>query len=256
MIGMSSAERFGYEWNKFNKIIPEYEIQFLKWVYPFKKDDFKGKIILDAGCGTGRNSYWPLLYGAKKVVAFDFDKRIVDVAKKNLSQFENAEAVYQSIYDIAYENEFDIVFSIGVVQFLEKPQEAIIRLVRAMKKGGLFLIWVYAREGNEWIVRFIMPLRKILSRLPPWFTNIISYFFSISLFLCLKSVPFKHPYFKQLKNFKFWHVHSIVLDQLLPKISNYWKKEEALDLLKNKGLENIKIYSVNNNSWTVVGNKA
>jgi len=120
MIGMSSAERFGYEWNKFNKIIPEYEIQFLKWVYPLKKDDFKDKIILDAGCGTGRNSYWPLLYGAKKVVAFDFDKRIVDVAKKNLSQFENAEAVYQSIYDIAYENEFDIVFSIGVVQFLEK----------------------------------------------------------------------------------------------------------------------------------------
>ena len=32
-----SQDRFGYEWNKYNKIIPIYETQFLKWVYPLNK---------------------------------------------------------------------------------------------------------------------------------------------------------------------------------------------------------------------------
>ena len=54
---LGSQERFGYEWNKFNKIVPKYELQFLKWVFPLKKEDFKDKKILDAGCGIGRNSY-------------------------------------------------------------------------------------------------------------------------------------------------------------------------------------------------------
>ena len=65
----------------------------------------------------------------------------------------------------------------------------------------------------------------------------------------------KHPYFKQLKNFSFRDIHCIVLDQLLPKIANYWKKEEAEELLRNKELDNIRIFQSNGNSWTVMGVK-
>jgi SAM-dependent methyltransferase len=253
---MSSSERFAYEWSKFDKIIPEYEIQFLKWVYPLKKEDFKDKIILDAGCGIGRNSHWPLKYGAKKIAAFDFDRRTVAVARRNLSAFSNVEVKEESIYNINYNDEFDIVFSIGVIHHLERPRDAILKLVQALKKGGLLLIWVYAREGNERLIKFINPLRKILSQLPPFATNIISYLFAVPLFFYLKLIPRRHPYFKQLAGFKFWHIRSIVLDQLLPKIANYWRKEEALGLLEDKGLKNIQIYPVNNNSWTVIGIKA
>ena len=64
---LGSQERFGYEWKKYSQIIPEYEKQFLKWISPIEKKDFAGKKILDAGCGIGRNSFWPLTYGAKEV---------------------------------------------------------------------------------------------------------------------------------------------------------------------------------------------
>src|SRR3989344_4571518 len=114
-----STERFGYEWCKFNTILLDHETQFLRWVYPLKKSDFNGKKILDAGCGNGRNSYWPLIYGAKKVVAFDYNMKTVVVAKENLSKFKNCEVLYNSIYDINYKNEFDISFSIGVIHHLE-----------------------------------------------------------------------------------------------------------------------------------------
>ena len=72
---MASQERFGFEWKIYSSIEPNHEIQFKRWVYPLSEKDFFGKDVLDAGCGMGRNSYWPLKWGAKSVTAFDFDKK-------------------------------------------------------------------------------------------------------------------------------------------------------------------------------------
>lgn len=253
---MGSEERFGYEWNKYREIIPEYEEQFKKWIFPLDKKSFKDKTVLDAGCGTGRNSYWPLVYKAKKVVAFDYDRRTVEVAKKNLKKFKNAEVFYESIYDIDFKNKFDIAFSIGVIHHLEDPNKAVENLAKSVKKGGNVLIWVYGYEGNEWIVNYISPLRKITSRLPLKLTNLVAYLFSVPFFTFVKVIPQKKPYMKQLSDFRFWHIHSIIFDQLIPRIANYWTKKEAMDLFKNKGLEDIKAYRVNKNSWTVIGKKS
>ncbi len=251
-----STERFGYEWDTYAEIIPEYEEQFLKWVFPLQKKEFKGKKILDAGCGTGRNSNWPLKYGAKEVLAFDYDPRTVEVAKRNLLPFKNANVRWGSIYEIPEKAVFDLAFSIGVVHHLADPRKAVAELAKATKKGGKVVIWVYGYEGNEWIVRYVNPLRKITSRLPLQLVHFLSYGFSIPLYAYVKIFSSQHPYFKQLSRFKLWHTHSIVFDQLIPKIANYWKKEEARALFEEQGLKEIKTYQVNNNSWTVVGTKA
>ncbi len=250
-----STERFGYEWNTYSKIIPEYEEQFLKWVAPLKKEDFKGKKVLDAGCGIGRNSHWPLSYGAKEILAFDYDPRTFEVAKNNLASFKNAKVRLGSIYEIPEENIFDISFSIGVIHHLADPRKAVSELVKATRKSGKVLVWVYGYEGNEWIVKYITPIRKLTSRLPLKIVHLLTYIFSIPLYAYVKLLPQKKPYFSQLANFRFWHTHSIVFDQLIPKIANYWKKEEAEDLFNEQGLKNIEAYRVNNNSWTVIGTK-
>lgn len=250
-----SKDRFGYEWDKYSEIIKDYEEQFLKWVFPIQPKDFKGKRILDAGCGIGRNSYWPLKYGAKEVVSFDYDPRTVNVAKKNLSGFKNSKVSFNSIYDIAYKNEFDLAFSIGVIHHLEFPKLAVEKLTQATKKGGKVLIWVYGYESNEWIVRYINPIRKITSKLPVSISHAIAYLFSAPLYVYLKVFNPQHKYLQQIRNFKFWHVHSIVFDQLIPKIANYWKKDEALALFNKDSFEKIEAHRVNNNSWTIIGTK-
>ena len=60
---------------------------------------------------------------------------------------------------------------------------------------------------------------------------------------------------RQLKEFKLWHIHSICFDQLLPRIANYYRKDEARKLLVDVGLQNVEIYQCNGNSWTVIGVK-
>ena len=252
---MESTDRFGYEWDTFREIIPEYERQFLKWVSPLQKEDFKNLSILDAGCGIGRNSYWPLLYGANRVIALDVDPRTVAVAKKNLAAFSQAQVEQKSIYEIGHENSVDLAYAIGVMHHIENPDAAIRQMVASLKPGGKILLWVYGREGNGWIVACVNPLRKILSRLPIFFTVFFSYVFAIPWYLYVKLVPQSHPYFKQWSGFRFWHIRSIILDQLLPRIAHYWTKEEALSLLQNKGLVSLTASHVNNNSWTVTGIK-
>jgi len=250
---MASTERFGYEWKKYSGMYKEYETQFWKWIYPINKDFIKGKTILDASCGMGRNSYFCLKNGAKKLVAFDYDKRTVEAAKRTLKEFKNTKVEYKNIYEINYRNEFDFIFSIGVIHHLEFPERAIKNLIKALKKNGTLLIWVYGYEGNEWIVKYINPIRKITSRLPVFLTHKIAYLFSIPLWFYVKLVKTRSKYLNQLKKFKFRHIHSIVFDQLLPRIANYWTREEAKSLLKD--LKNVRIYRVNDNSWTVVGKK-
>ena len=254
---MGSEKRFGYEWNKYSEIDPNYEVQFLKWIYPLQPEDFKGKKVLDAGCGMGRNSYWALKYGAGDLVAFDFDQRSVAAAKRNLSGFKDVQVEFRNIYDLPWQNEFDLVFSIGVIHHLENHGEAIKNLIRAAKPGGRILLWVYGHEGNEWIVKLVSPVRKFLtSKLPVGLVHLLSYLASAPLWAWVKIFHGPGPYLKQLSGFSFYHIHSIVFDQLIPKIAHYWTKEEARSLLSSfEELKDIEIHQVNSNSWTVLGEK-
>ena len=74
-----SADRFGWEWATYAEILPEYEEQFRRWTVHLRPEDWRGKSFLDVGCGMGRNSYWPMKYGAREGVAVDIDDRSLAV---------------------------------------------------------------------------------------------------------------------------------------------------------------------------------
>ena len=255
MNNKGTQHQFGYEWNLYREILPIYKEQFCGWISPLKLEFFNNKTFMDAGCGIGRNSYWPLLEGAKSGYAFDYDQRTVEVAQENLKRFENCTVAYKSIYDLEFENEFDIVFCIGVLHHLQNPRQAIENLVRATKTNGTVIFWVYAYEGNERYLKWVNPIRKaITSRLPLSITRIIAKLLTVLLKVWLV-FPQRKPYFKLLKKMSFRHIESIVFDQLLPSIANYWKKEEVLQLVSNLPLANIQLQHTNGMSWTVVANK-
>jgi SAM-dependent methyltransferase len=251
-----SPDRFGYEWNEYSELRPEYEDQFLKWTSALPRDCWRGRIFLDVGCGMGRNSHWPMTYGASGAVAIDVDERSLAMAKRTLAAWPSVAVRHMSAYEIEYENAFDVVFSIGVIHHLADPARALRQMAKAAKPGGRVLIWVYGYEGNEWIVKYFDPLRRALfARLPIRITHALSFMLAAGLWLTLRAGFGRLEYFDQVRRFSFRHLRSIVFDQMLPKIANYWRREEVLALVKGAGLSDIQIEPVNGISWSAVGTK-
>ena len=254
---LGTPERFGYAWNIASKITEINEVQFLNWTKIIKDKNFwAGKTILDAGCGIGRNTFWPMTYGAKSALSFDMDERTLKAAKNNLKNFNKVNIKKLSIYDIPYKNKFDVCFSIGVIHHLEFPEKAIKQLIRAAKPGGKILIWIYGYENMEAYVKILNPIRKILfSKAPLPLVRFMSFIPTFFLYVFIHLNISKLEYFKLLKKLSFLQIQQIVFDQMLPKTAKYYKKDEALKLLSHPKLIDIKLEWVNECSWTVMGTK-
>lgn len=254
---MASEERFGYEWDRYSTVAPQYEAQFLNWTDTRGKADWQGLSVLDAGCGMGRNSYWPLSYGASRVVAVDNDEKSLAAARATLARFPNAVIERRDLNALPWDGDFERVMCIGVLHHVRRPRPVLENLVRALKPGGKLIVWVYSYEGNEWIVRYVNPVRTLLtSRLPLPVVHVLAYGCSVPLWLYLKLGLARTPYLKELSTYPFWHVHSIVFDQLIPAVANYWKKEECEKLLAGLPLTTVSVRRPGNGmGWILKGTK-
>jgi SAM-dependent methyltransferase len=251
-----SPERFGYEWGKYSELLDKYHEQFRRWTAGLAEDKWKGARFLDVGCGMGRNSFWAMRSGAAGGLAIDLDERSLAQATRNLEPFPAVEVRRQSAYDLDLADDFDIVFSIGVIHHLEHPETALARMFRAAKPGGTGLIWVYGRENNGWIVMFLDPLRKALfSKMPIGMVHFLSLLPTAALWIVLRLGLDRIEYFRLIRQFSFAHLRSIVFDQMLPRIANYWRKAEVEALMRAAGFTDLSLTWVNEMSWTAVGRK-
>ena len=250
-----SPERFGYSWDRYADVLPEHEEQFLRWT-ALDRSFWQGVRFVDGGCGIGRNAYWPMTYGAQGGLAVDVDDRTLNRARHNLAPFTDLEVRKQSIYEITEENTFDVAFSIGVVHHLSNPDAAVARLARAVKPGGLVLVWLYGRENNGWIVHLFNPLRHALfSRLPLWLVHTVSWPLTALLWCALRIGFPPGAYYRLIRRFSFEHLRAIVFDHMIPRIALYYTRDEAEALLARAGLSDIRSTWVNENSWSVLGRK-
>ena len=145
----SYADNFGYQWNIHNKTQLDTDKKFnisskrffetTKW-----KDNLKGEVILEAGCGMGRFTEHALKTGA---TVFSFDlSTAVDANYKNNSN-PNLLVVQASIYEIPFKDfYFDKVFCFGVLQHTPDVKKSLIKISEKLKKGGDIAIDVYGKH--------------------------------------------------------------------------------------------------------------
>ncbi|MGH9922255.1 MAG: class I SAM-dependent methyltransferase, partial [Nitrososphaerales archaeon] len=255
MSSKDSAKRFGFEWSKLTEMEKTYEWQFYSWIGPLAPEVFRGKSVLDAGCGMGRNSYFALSWGAKHVIAFDYDERTVSVARRTLSKFKNARVEYQNIYNLNYKEEFDLVLCIGVIEHLEDPDAAIANLVCALKTGGTLLLWVVGNDRKV-MISAVNTLRALTSHIPTRLLWYLVYMISVPFGFALKLLRPKDAYLSHLAHSSLSHVHGIAFDHLLPIITRYYDRDSAFKLIDRPGLVDKTIHHTNNNSWTLVAKKS
>lgn len=107
-------------------------------------DRFKGRKVLDVGCGPGWVTVQYAANGAQ-VTAVDLTAQAVELTKKNLTQRQLTADVREANAEaLPFEDaSFDLVVSSGVLHHTVSPQRAFAECYRVLKPGGRAKITLY-----------------------------------------------------------------------------------------------------------------
>jgi SAM-dependent methyltransferase len=164
------ADSFGLQWNRFAKTQMDSALgtnrsreRFLHETL-WGEEQLSGKLVLDAGCGSGRFAEIALSLGAK-LIAIDYSSA-VDAASRNL----NSEGLLISQGDLSQlpipTESLDFIYCIGVLQHTKEPRKIVAELLRCLKPGGEITLTFY--ENSSWHVKFYAKylIRPLTKRLP------------------------------------------------------------------------------------------
>jgi SAM-dependent methyltransferase len=260
-----TAENFGWQWTHFTQEDTKYNEQFLGWLKPVKPEFFKNKIVLEGGCGKGRHTKLAAGWGAKEIVGIDLSAA-VESAYSITKNLPNAHIVQADIFKLPFKRTFDYAFSVGVLHHTPDPKKAFLSLAGKVKKEGHISAWVYGAENNEWITRFINPVREgFTSKINQPTLFQLSKLPTLGVFLATKLVYkplektsvskklFYYEYLTHLGNFGWREQHNIVFDHLVAPTAFYISKPEFEAWWKEIQAKDVEITWHNQNSWCGFG---
>ena len=264
-----TAANFGWQWQHFTQEDEAYEDQFLGWIAPVNRDFFQDKVVLEGGCGKGRHTQLAVKFGARDVIGVDLSEA-VETAFATTRHSPNAHIVQADIYHLPFARVFDYAFSVGVLHHLPDPRAGFKSLVSKLKSGGYMSAWIYGAENNEWITRFVNPVReRLTSRIDPRVLLQLSKIPAALMFIATKTVYgplnqsprgasiarhlFYNDYLKSIAGFGWREQHTIVFDHLVAPTAFYISREEFAEWWQEIGVHEPDINWHNSNSWCGFG---
>jgi SAM-dependent methyltransferase len=260
-----TAENFGWQWTHFTQEDARYKEQFLGWLKPVQPDFFAGKIVLEGGCGKGRHTKLAAEWGAKEIIGIDLSAA-VESAFALTRNLPNAHIVQADVFKLPFKRAFDYAFSVGVLHHTPDPKKAFLSLAAKVKTGGNISAWVYGAENNEWITRFVNPIREgFTSKINQPALFQLSKLPTLGVFLATKLIYkpldktpvgkklFYHEYLTHLGSFGWREQHNIVFDHLVAPTAFYISKEEFETWWKEIDARDTQIIWHNQNSWCGFG---
>jgi ubiquinone/menaquinone biosynthesis C-methylase UbiE len=268
----NTVDGFGDEWSRFDQSdLPQAEQQLLFdeyfSVFPWKNIS-KESIGFDLGCGTGRwaKSVAPKV---KKLICID-PSSALDIAKKNLSNFDNCEFDSATVDEMPMQdNSMDFGYSLGVLHHVPETALGIKQCVKKLKIGAPLLLYLYYRFDNRpWWFRLIWfltdLLRRIVSKMPYKLRYVSSQIISIIVYLplarfalFLEKLNFNVSNFplSSYKNLSFYTMRTDALDRFGTRLEQRFTRKEIKNMMRNAGLENIE-FSNSKPFWVAVGYKS
>jgi SAM-dependent methyltransferase len=266
----ATAANFGWQWQHFTQDDERYGEQFLGWIAPVAPDFFKDKHVLEGGCGKGRHTRLAAEWGAREVIGVDLSDA-VEVAHAATRDLRNAHVVQADIYRLPLKpRAFDYAFSVGVLHHLPDPRAGFVALSRHVKDGGHLSAWVYGAENNEWITRWVSPLReRLTSRMSRNALLHLSKLPTAAMYAATKLVYaplnrgartqalarrlFYNDYLSHVARFGWREQHTIVFDHLVAPTAFYVARAEFEDWWREIGAADVQIGWHNQNSWRGFG---
>jgi len=260
-VKLETASRFAEEWTRWSELREYYRTEFFDWVAPLTSQDFKDQLVFEGGCGKGRHTAIVADCGAKAIVSLDLGESAF-VAFAHTRKFPNAHVIIGDLMNPPVRPVSDLAFSVGVLHHLPDPAAGFASLASRVREGGRVAFWVYGYEGNEWITRYVDPLRKALtSRLPAWFLRLVCLPPAIFLWAVIKLFyrpgpdgkgPQRLPYgdyFAAQYRYPFDEIHANVFDQLVTPVAYYLREDQVRPWLAT-GFRDALLRSHRGYSWT------
>jgi SAM-dependent methyltransferase len=151
-----TSDSFGYKWTKQSSwgiesqtrgLMDDTWRDFFGWE---SLDELRtlvsGKVVLDAGCGSGaalnRFIEWP-----KWIVGADISSA-VDACRENFQGAQNLQLVQADISQLPFADEvFDVVWSAGVLHHTPDTFHSLTSICRHLKVGGSVIFYVYIKKA-------------------------------------------------------------------------------------------------------------
>jgi SAM-dependent methyltransferase len=163
------ATSFADQWHWFRKVqldsfngTGESEAM-LKATTGLSADEYRGRLVLDAGVGAGRFAEIVAKHGGE-VVGVDLT-RAVDAAYANIGRNPRVHLIQADIFAMPFRRQtFDVAYSIGVLHHTPDPRAAFERVAAVAKKGAALAVYVYSGYGIAY--RGADVIRCLTTRLP------------------------------------------------------------------------------------------
>lgn len=171
-----TVDSFADEWNTFN--FKDFEANWLNHTIRNtfgSTDALRGRLIVDAGGGSGAQSLWMLESGADHVILLELSDAVDGVIRRNLrsSTHRNYDIVQCSIDapPLRPQSIDGIVICHNVIQHTESVEKTARALYEIVAPGGEFVFNCYPSNDEgivRWLRRYVVyePLRALLSRSP------------------------------------------------------------------------------------------
>ena len=148
-----TRDSFGDEWTRLypehGHTTPEWQAErdiFLEYTRSLPSE-YRGTLVLDAGCGNGRYAKLANDWGAR-VVCVDISTA-VEIAQANVGTRPDVAVVQADLFKLPFKpGLFDIVYSIGVLHHTPDAKGAFHAIQPLVKPGGFFSIFMHG-QGNR-----------------------------------------------------------------------------------------------------------
>lgn len=231
---------------------------FRDWIAPNTLEDFQGKSVLDCGCGGGQHLQIVAPHCSRAV---GVDLNATESAGRHTAEFEHVSVQEADIAQMDLGEQFDIVYSIGVLHHTDNPTASFRNIAKHCKPGGRVIVWVYSHEGNflnrtavEWVKRVaLLKMPRQVSWVVGQILTALLYIPIYTVYLLpIKALPF-YEYFSNWRKMSFKRNFLNVFDKLNAPQTHFLKEENMREWFSSDKFTNVHIAPYKGVSWCASG---